>query len=278
MDIFEKQNHLNNLKDAKDSFYKNYKFYKENIELLDQIINNLEKNMEGDLLFIKSRSKNFANKLKLQDLEIRKNFVELNKFNEYDITLLSGLLQSQIANNIPVLELFPGSGQFLPFVVSAEPLYIADRYIEICIDASKTLNNEFFSTRRLRKYEVKNDISENLPLQSFGLIYCFNEFFMADEDYILETAKQVFKLLYDGGKFIFNFMPHDQFWAQQMAVNNMFTIVDYKSIINELTLLGYVITAYEIRQLKSSYIIAQKSGEPKPRHKISGGWAEIIDL
>lgn len=278
MDIFEKQTHLQNIKDAKESFTKHFKFYKENIELLDNLIKNIETNIENDLLFIKNRSTNFANKLKSQDLQTRKNFIEINKFNNFDVDLLSGLLQSQISNNIPVLELFPGSGQFLPYVVSGEPLYIADRYMDICNEAVKILNNEFYSKRRIRKYEIKNDVSENLPLKSFGLIYCFNEFFMADEEYILETAKQIFKLLYDGGKFIFNFMPSDQLWAQQMAVNNMFTIVNYKNLINELTTLGYVITAYEIRQLKSSYIIAQKGGELQPRYKVSGGTAEIIDL
>ena len=278
MDIFERQNHFQNIKDARDSFSKNLNFYKETVELLDSLIIKMQKNIENDLLFLKTRSQTFANKLKLQDLQLRKNFIELNKFNEFDLALLTGLLQSQISNNMPVLELFPGSGQFLPYAVSAEPLYIADRYIEICDEASKKLNSEFYASRRLRKYEVKNDVSENLPVNSFGMIYCFNEFFMADEEYILQISKQVYKLLYEGGKFIFNFMPSDQIWAQNLTVNNSFTVVDYKTLINELTLLGYTVVGYEIRQLKSSFIIAQKNGELRPRYKIGGSWAEIIDL
>lgn len=278
MNIFEVQQHIQNLKDARDSFEKNENFYANTKDLYSILINKLETNINAQLMFLKTRSQDLSKKLKSQTLEQRKNFIKMNTFNEFDLNLLSSLLQSEISNNIPVLELFPGSGQFLPYSVSAEPLYIADRFLEICEEASQKLNNEFYIQRRLRKYEIKDNDTLSLPQNSFGLVYCFNEFFVADESYILQIAKQVYGLLFNNGKFIFNFMPSDQVWAQHLTLNNNFTTVNYKDLINELTLIGYTVTNYEVRQLKSSFIIAQKTGKPTPRYKIGGGWAEIIDL
>ena len=277
MNLFEKQHHIQNLKDARDSFYKNRLIYEDVQNALEEIIAKLEKNIENELSFIKTRSEKFTEKLESQNLDSRKNFVNLNRFNEFDLQCLSGLLLNEITNNIPVLELFPGTGQFLPYAVSAEPLYIADKFIEICNEASAALNNNFYSERRLRKYQIDNNDTSKLPQNSFGIVYCFNEFFMANENYILKIAKQVHNLLYSGGKFIFNFLPYDQLWSQQMVYNSDFTAVNYKDLINELTIMGYTILNYEIRQLKSSYIIAQKNGELQPRYKIGGGVAEIID-
>jgi hypothetical protein len=130
----------------------------------------------------------------------------------------------------------------------------------------------------LRKYEIKEDNYSVLPGKSFGFVYCFNEFFSANEDYIITIAKQVYDLLYDGGKFAFNFIPHDQHWAQVASVNYQYSCLNYNIIIEELEKLGYVMVNYKLQPLKSSYIIMQKGNtEPEPRIKIGGAWAEIID-
>lgn len=278
MDSLEKLNHIQNLKDARDSFFKNSEYYHEVFSLFNSLIQKLEQGLDSELNFLKTRYHHLSHKLKNQNLEERQNFVNLNKFNEFDLQCLCGLLTNNIANNFPVLELFPGTGQFLPYAVAGEPLYIADRYIEICNEAARNLQNQFYESRRLRKYIIKNDNLSNLPANSFGLIYCFNEFFMANEDYILQIAKQMLDLLYAGGKFVFNFMPHDQIWSKELSMSSNFTTVNYKLLIDELTIMGYTVTNFDIRQLKSSFIVAQKKGEAKERYKINGGLAEIIDL
>lgn len=278
MDIFEKQNHLSNLKDAKDSFKKYSTYFNEVAELFDSLITKLEVGLEKDLKILKDNTDTNARKLKGQSLESRINFLNLNKFNEYDVANLSSLLSKYIANNVPTLELFPGRGQFLPFSVSAEPFYIADRFYDICVEAAASLNNDFYANRRLRKYEITNNDMSSLPQQSLGMIYCFNEFTIANEDYIIEISKQVYDLLYDGGNWVFNFLPHDKLWAQKANMENSFSVIDYNLVIDELTKIGFILESFEIKPLKSSYMVWRKSGELQPRYKISGGTAEIIDL
>jgi hypothetical protein len=278
MDIFEKQNHLNNLKDAKDSFRKYSTYFGEVAELFDNLIVKLEVGLVNDFKILKDNTDTNAKKLKGQSLESRRIFLSLNDFNEYDISNLSSLLSKHIANNIPTLELFPGLGQFLPFSVSAEPLYIADRFYDICLEAATSLNNEFYANRRLRKYEIANNDMASLPQQSFGIVYCFNEFVASNEDYIIDISKQVYDLLYDGGNWVFNFLPHDKLWAQKANMENSLSVIDYNFVIDELTKIGFILESFEIKPLKSSNMVWRKNGEIQPRYKISGGTAEIIDL
>ena len=278
MDIFEKQNHLNNLKAARDSFRKSATYYNEVADLFEVLTIKLENGLQQSSRVFKDNSDSSTQKLKSQTLESRKIFIESNTFNDYDIANLSGLLSQHIANNVPTLELFPATGQFLPFSVSAEPFYIADRYYEICSDAAKSLNNEFYANRRLRKYEIpKNDMT-SLPAQSFGIVYCFNEFYAANEDYIINISDNVYDLLYDGGKWIFNFLPNDQIWAQKSNIENGLSVIDYNYVIEQLVLKGFVLDSFKIKPLKSSYMVFSKNGELQPRYKIGGGVAEIIDL
>jgi len=278
MDIFETQFHLNNLKLAERRFREQADIFGEAADYYDKLVKNLEDQLEQQRTIFKDLNSVRMLKLKNQTLETRKEFVKANFFNEYDIEKLSGILAPYIGNNIPALELFPGIGQFLPHAVAAEPLYVADRYMDICIEASTSLNNEFYATRRLRKYEITDNNVIDLPYDSFGLVYCFNEFFSANEDYIIEIGNQVHKLLYDGGKFVFNFMPYDQPWAQVASINYQYSCLDYHFIIAELEKLGFVLVNYNLQPVRSSYIVMQKgNAEPLPRNKISGAWAEIID-
>lgn len=278
MDLIESQNHLNNLKAAQKSYKANAAYYNEVADIFTDLIEKLENNIKIDKISLKYNTQSLSFKLKGQDLENRKNFVNLNSFNEHDMQNLSTLLSSHIASNSPAIELFPGNGQFLPYAVAAEPLYIADRYMEICTNAANSINNEFYKNRRLRKYEISNNDMSSLPQNSFGIVYCFNEFFSADENYIIDISKQVFDLLYDGGKWIFNFLPDDQIWAQQSTMENNLSSIDCNFVIENLILIGFELLSYEIKPLKCSHMVFKKQGDILPRIKIGGGMAEIIDI
>jgi hypothetical protein len=278
MDLLESQQHINNLKVAQRSYRAHASYYNEIASMFTDLIEKLENGLKIDKTYLKYNTQTLSSKLKNQNLENRKNFINLNQFNEYDVQNLSSLLSSQIANNVPTLELFPGSGQFLPYAVASEPLFVADRFMDICIDASASLNNEFYASRRLRKYEISDNNMISLPQERFGLVYCFNEFFSADEEYIINISKQIFDLLYNGGKWIFNFLPDDQIWAQQATMKGDLSSIDYNFVIENLILIGFELITYEIKPLKSSFMIFKKSGDPEPRLKIGGGVAEIIDI
>jgi len=278
MDIFDRQQHLNNLKAAKDFYESKSAYYNDVAVSFDELIQKIECDVDENLNFLYHKSTQLKENLNIQTLELRRDFVKANTFNEYDLQNLVQVLQPLIGHNIPTLELFPGTGQFLPFVVASEPLYFGDRYIEICDEAASILNNEFYANRRLRKYVINDFDTSELPQQSFGLVYCFNEFFYADTDYVIRWGKRVFDLLSNGGKYVFNFLPNDQVWALENATRFQFSIIDYKKVINELVETGFVIDSIQLQPVKSSYVILTKPGDAPPRVKISGSSAEIIDI
>lgn len=278
MNLLDKQNYYNNIKKARDHYKISAQNYNEVVELLDKALEKIDIGIDWDKTTLHANNTTMCDKLKHQTIETRKNFIELNKFNDSDLEKLSGLLVKEISFNTPVLDLFPGLGQFLPYVLAAEPLYIADRFHEINDIAAQNLKNDFYVSRRLRKYKVNYFNLRGLPQHSFGLVYCFNEFFFADEEYILNWSSLIHNLLYEGGKFIFNFLPDDQEWAIEFNQRFQFSTIDYEQLCKKLELQGFYIEACEINKTKSSFIIACKKGEKVMLHKIHPNVAEIIDL
>jgi hypothetical protein len=263
-------------------FYIEYAEHQGNFENTIRAFNKLLIELDDTLLHGKLRmlakSRYMADKLVLKNLEERRNFVNDNKLQNSDIEILTSLITKNVANNNPTLELFPGKGQFLPYAVASEPLYVVDRFKEILDEAASVLNNDFYSTRRLRKYVVSDYNLSQLPQESFGLVYCFNEFFQADEQYIYSWACEVYKLLESGGKFIFNFLPYDQHWAIKATFTKIYSVIDYKSLIEKLKDFGYELDNCEIKEFCASYICIKKPGTLAPRIKNSGSIAEIIDI
>jgi SAM-dependent methyltransferase len=263
-------------------FYENFGTahanYTNTLRAFDKLLLELDDTLTYAKMRMLAKSRLMTDNLLLKDLDMRREFVTLNKLHDEDVQNLIGTITANVAQNIPVLELFPGTGQFLPYAVAAEPLYIADRYIEICNEAGNILQNEFYENRRLLKYVVNGFDVSHLPQESFGLIYCFNEFFYCDEWYTHSWAKEVYKLLYNGGKFVFNFIPHDEAWAIRYNINLDFGVIDYKNLISELVKLGFELENYKIQQARSSYIVVKKPGDTASRVKLSGSVAEIIDI
>jgi len=281
MNTLQIQNLYNTILKEKE-FYKNYGSAFENYEQVcnkfDEIVLLLQKNLSYSKGLLATNSNLIYRKLQNQTLESRLNFINLCKLHVDDVENLKKTITKYIGNNIPVLELFPGCGQFLPYAVSSEPLYIADRYLEICDYAADILQNEFYKNRRLRKYKLKDYDTLLLPQVSFGLVYCFNEFYYANNEYIIKWANAIFDLLYCGGVFIFNFLPDDHLWSQEVALKLDYTVIDYKDLVDKLKNIGFLIEECKLQPFRSSYIICKKPGEIQPRYKIGGGIAEIIDL
>ena len=276
--LIEKQTYYNNLKKARDHHRELGNQYTEIASLLDVVLEKIDVSLLHDKTVLDINNQTMCNKLKNQTLETRRSFIELNKFNDSDLEFLSGALAGESSFNAPTLELFPGSGQFLEFALAAEPLYIADRFTEICDSAAENLKNDFYVNRRLRKYKIDYFSLRNLPQGVFKLVYCFNEFFFADEKYILAWSNLVYNLVTVGGKFVFNFLPNDEPWSIGHNQRFEFSTINQQKLIVELEKQGWELEQYAIRQTKASYIKVKKTGIPEERLKISGGVAEIIDL
>lgn len=256
----------------------NHGNYENTVRAFDKLLLELDDMLVYGKITMLAKSRLMTEKLLSKTLQWRRDFINGNVLHDLDVELLSGVLTANVAMNLPCLELFPGTGQFLPYVVASEPLYIADRFIEICDDAGKALNNEFYANRRLIKYAINDFDVTQLPYNCFGLVYCFNEFFHADEGYVYAWAREVYNLLYDGGKFIFNFLPYDEFWAIKACYESDFTVLDYKTLCSKLEELGYVIEKCEIHKFRSSFIVATKPGTPPDVIKNGGSMAQIVDI
>jgi hypothetical protein len=252
--------------------------YKNTLRAFEKLLFELDYTLTYSKIRMLANSRLLTEDLLIKTAPVRLDFVYQNRLHDLDVENLCSILYKNIGNNIAALELFPGIGQFLPHVVASEPLYIVDRYAEVNEHASKSLNNEFYSKRRLLKYTVNDFDLSHLPQESFGLVYCFNEFFYTDQWYIHSWAKEVYKLLYNGGKFIFNFIPHDESWAVLYNINLTFGVIDYRELISELEKLGFELENYKIQPARSSYIVVKKPGDSPEKLKISGSTAEIIDI
>jgi hypothetical protein len=254
-----------------------HKNYDETCLLLGKVLANLNDAIDYQKTQLVFHSDKLNTDLQVKNLEERMRFINSNTYNDIELQHFRNIIQNNTAHNVPALELFPGTGQFLPFAVASEPLYVVDKFMEICDTAAQSLHNDFYATRRLRKYAGTVD---DLPLaaDSIGFAYCFNEFFLANEDYILAWAEHIHGKLYAGGKFIFNFLPDDQIWAQEQCLQFNFSVVDVAVLTAGLEQQGYTITNCEILPMRRSTITAVKNGQPADRLKQNASVAEIIDI
>jgi hypothetical protein len=280
--IQQAQHNYNQVKQAAE-FYITYgqahRNYQETCDCFIKLMDQLEKSLEYGKTQLLLNSNNLCTTLQNKDVQQRLDFVEINRFNDLEVNALVHLIFQNSANNIPGMELFPGTGQFLPHAVAMEPLYVADKYPEILENAVKVFNNEFYADRRVRKVLVIPEDISSIPVGALGLVYCFNEFFMANTDYILAWAKQVLIMLYTGGKFVFNFLPDDQIWAQDQCLAHNFSVVNVNRLCTELEIMGYDIERCVIKELRCSHIVAVKRlGHSIPRLKVGPSVAEIIEL
>jgi hypothetical protein len=280
--IQQAQHNYNQIKQAAEfyiSFGQNHDNYQETCDCFIKLLDQLDKGMEYGKTQLLLNSNNLCTTLQQKNLQQRIDFVQANKFNDIEINQLVHLIYQNSANNIPGMELFPGTGQFLPHAVAMEPLFVADKFPEILDEAVKVFDNEFFGKRRIRKKLVILEDVSNLPTGALGLIYCFNEFFLANTSYILAWAQQLIQKLYTGGKFIFNFLPDDEIWAQEQCLKHNFSVVNVKELCTGLEDIGYEIEKCVIKELRSSHIVAvKKTGHNSARLKVGSSGAEIIEL
>jgi hypothetical protein len=280
MQIIQAQQIVDSLKDAQQFYIQHataHKNYAETCELFHKVLHNLNEAMDYQKTQLVLHSDKLNKDLQVKNLEERLRFIYSNTYNDLELQHLRNMIQNNTAHNIPALELFPGTGQFLPYAVASEPLYVVDKFMEVCDLAATSLANDFYATRRLRKYTATVD---HLPLaaDSIGFAYCFNEFFLANEDYILSWAEQIHGKLYAGGKFLFNFLPDDQTWAQEQCLLYNFSVVSVEVLIQGLQQQGYTVQNCEILPLRRSTITAVKNGQNQDRIKQNAIVAEIIDI
>jgi hypothetical protein len=204
------------------------------------------------------------------------SFYQHINFDEYQIELLKGKFCNIISFEFPVLELFPGQGQFTETAVSAEPLYIADYYMKT-LDKIADKFNEFYREKRLIRKEIRDFDLSMLPQNQFGLVFSFNLFVVKDLEFISNWAKEVFKILRPGGYYVFNFIPDDTAEGLRLVEDYPLAAIDHNQLEQDLISYGYEIVQKDYkRRANSSTFTIKKPGVLVPL-KLTGSLARIID-
>ena len=176
----------------------------------------------------------------------------------------------------PVLELFPGKGDFTTVAVAAEPLYIADYYMEN-LEKVGSLFNEFYNTRRLLKEEITDYQLNFIPANQLGLAFCYNYFIVKDINFITKWAEEIFTKLRPAGHFLFNFIPDDTPSGLMLSEIYKLSSINHVQLEANLRQIGYEIINKSLEIGYSSTFTIKKPGDYN-QFKISSSLARVIDI
>jgi SAM-dependent methyltransferase len=226
---------------------------------------------------IYEKSKKLNDRMDVNSYFVVQNAIKFNehmKFTEENENILVTEINQIIGRDIPVLELFPGDGQFTSRLVAGDPLYIADYFYET-MDKVGNQFNDFYNSRRLMKLKI-TDFELNFPNDQIGLVVSFKFFIVKDLKFIIGWAKEVFRVLRPGGSFIFNFIPDNTSQGIRMVEKNLLSLINCQQLKKELEDIGYEIFKISINDNYGSSITVCKPGELS-KIKMSSSIAKIID-
>ena len=235
------------------------------VEILDELDQEVEKVYFKLMMHYWFTSDLIFDKYCKTNGQIRIDFYEQNKTSDEDREKLISILNRYIDRHMPVVELFPGLGEFTTGALSADPLYVVD-WDNTILDAVSTKFNEFYASRRLMRYtcnlvDKKIDFV-NLPTNTMGLVFCFNGFTHTTTEFVQDTSNKVLDLLAPGGHFAFNFLPHDQDYSIKLVdESRAFSIVDHYKLDKHFVENGWEIVQKTIGNNRASIYVLKKSGE-----------------
>jgi len=203
-------------------------------------------------------------------------FYELHKMNDEAVHRYKSILDKLVDWQFPCLNLFPGTGNTLPGVIGAEPLFTADWHDEVLNNVAQQFNSTF-SEKRLMQYKISKYDLTPLPQKTFGLVYSLHWTMFENADNIEEIAKSVHSLLLPGGLFLFNFNPLDKWWGiEQYGDIKGY----YGAYTNELKTrirnVGFKILRLNREPGQLSFVLCRKEGELN-HIKLSSTLAKIIE-
>lgn len=202
----------------------------------------------------------------IQRIKLLRNQERISWFKDWkkpdhQFEAFNGIVTSYCNWEYPVLEIFPGMGDMLPFAVSGEPLYIVDWDEELLEDVTKQFNS-YYSSKRLMKYKIDGYDLSALPQNSFGFVYSINFVNFENLTNLLTLAENVYNCLMPGGIYMFIYNNSDDYWSVENAAEYYFGLVGTKELSEGLTNLGFEIIQVErSKKINHSYIICKKPGE-----------------
>ena len=179
----------------------------------------------------------------------------------------------------PTLEIGPGDGDFTQHLIAGDPLYVVDIHQEF-LDSTKKQFNEFYATKRLRPYLIKNnyDLSA-LPQQQMGFVLAWNIFNYFPLEGIKEYLKEISKLMRPGGVLLFSYNNSDRWQGAEMVENAFMCHTPKHVLLPLLESLGFEIITSKDYDPTVSWVEVRKSGviSTCKAHQTMGSVIQILD-
>lgn len=196
---------------------------------------------------------------------------------------VADILKSRIFHYVdwryPALEIGPGDGGFTETMVASDPLYVVDIHQEF-LDSTKKIFNEFYATRRLRPYLIKNDYDLSmLPQNQMGFVLAWNLFnyfpLEAIKDYLLEIKK----VMRPGGSMLFSYNNSERWQCAEMVENAFMCHTPKSMLIPLVESIGFIVSESHDYDPTVSWLEIQKPGELKSckAHQALGAVVHILD-
>ena len=125
------------------------------------------------------------------------------------------VIQKHVMYQYPVLEIGCRDGEWTKYLVAGDPLYLAEYTEEFLHNAVHQFTRQYVP--RVRRYLIKNNTIENLPLNQFNFIFSYNFFNYLSFDSIKEWMRSAHEWLRPGGVIMFTYNNADLGYGAGMA-------------------------------------------------------------
>ena len=193
------------------------------------------------------------------------------------------IIQSRIYRYVnwqyPSLEIGPGDGEYTEQMIAGDPLYIVDVHQEF-LDATKNRFNEFYATRRLRSYLVKNDYDLSmLPQKQMGFVLAWNVFNYFPLEAIKSYLVEIKKTMRPGGILMFSYNNSDRWQGAEMVENAFMCHTPKHMLLPLVESLGFNVLDSKDYDPTVSWVELEVEGklQTNKAHQVLGSVIQIVD-
>jgi len=140
--------------------------------------------------------------------------IRLDRNDSPDKHMLA-VIQKHVTYQYPVLEIGCRDGEWTKYLVAGDPLFVAEYTEEFLHNAVHQFTRQYVP--RVRRYLIKNNTIENLPLNQFNFIFSYNFFNYLSFDSIKEWMRSAHEWLRPGGVIMFTYNNADLGYGAGMA-------------------------------------------------------------
>lgn len=148
----------------------------------------------------------------------------------------------------PGLQISCNNKEWIDCMVTSDPLYLTDSLEDLLVDiklAALITGYPAQYQNRLRLYSVTEHDFSALPTKQFSIIVCWDFLNYIELASVAEYMQQMFKLLRDGGVFMFSYNNCDIVESAKLAEDNTMSWANARAINQLCNDIGYEIITFE---------------------------------